>query len=427
MKKFRGIFEQHREVGRFKPVKPHVVKAVGPRPQVDSAKVKVNEEDELNKKTLSVEDLAKKHNLSVSDVEDLIDTGTKVEMEHTKDKKIAREIAMDHLKEKPDYYKKLKQYVESEEKLDEAGVVRNKFSSSIGRSYKHDPDDEDVSKLNVEPKDPYHKAKMERLRKGLDDLRKTTFAHVKEDIEQLDEMPGANMDTRAVHQHLKKQGWSISRTSGGHDVFTHPEAKHHIAVPRHRQLKAPLVKGILKQAKVNEETEVEKNSAAARTYVEKPEKEPMKKIKEGVSPAEQGRIAAGGGTPADRGNFSASQEKKKKPESEKEPMKKIKEAEEMKGEDPCWKGYQMVGHKKKNGKKVPNCVPESTTLIDIAKKALSEQLKRLTPFKESLQESRKAEIVKDIVKKKKSEKKAESDDKFQPDPILTSQIVKEDK
>jgi hypothetical protein len=27
------------------------------------------------------------------------------------------------------------------------------------------------------------------------------------------------------------------------------------------------------------------------------------------------------------------------------------------GEDPCWKGYKMVGTKKKGGKEVPNCVP----------------------------------------------------------------------
>ena len=27
--------------------------------------------------------------------------------------------------------------------------------------------------------------------------------------------------------------------------------------------------------------------------------------------------------------------------------------------DPCWKGYKQVGMKEKNGKKVPNCVPES--------------------------------------------------------------------
>ena len=30
----------------------------------------------------------------------------------------------------------------------------------------------------------------------------------------------------------------------------------------------------------------------------------------------------------------------------------------MKGEDPCWTGYQMVGTKKKGGKEVPNCVPK---------------------------------------------------------------------
>lgn len=28
-------------------------------------------------------------------------------------------------------------------------------------------------------------------------------------------------------------------------------------------------------------------------------------------------------------------------------------------ENPCWKGYKPVGTKKKNGKTVPNCVPES--------------------------------------------------------------------
>ena len=27
-------------------------------------------------------------------------------------------------------------------------------------------------------------------------------------------------------------------------------------------------------------------------------------------------------------------------------------------EDPCWPGYKQIGMKKKNGKKVPNCVPE---------------------------------------------------------------------
>lgn len=37
----------------------------------------------------------------------------------------------------------------------------------------------------------------------------------------------------------------------------------------------------------------------------------------------------------------------------------VDEAGKLKGgaDDPCWKGYQMVGTKKKGGKEVPNCVP----------------------------------------------------------------------
>ena len=35
-----------------------------------------------------------------------------------------------------------------------------------------------------------------------------------------------------------------------------------------------------------------------------------------------------------------------------------REEKKMKGADPCWKGYQMVGTKKKGGRTVPNCVPE---------------------------------------------------------------------
>jgi hypothetical protein len=34
------------------------------------------------------------------------------------------------------------------------------------------------------------------------------------------------------------------------------------------------------------------------------------------------------------------------------------EAKKMKGEDPCWDGYEMIGKKKKDGKEVPNCVPK---------------------------------------------------------------------
>ena len=40
-------------------------------------------------------------------------------------------------------------------------------------------------------------------------------------------------------------------------------------------------------------------------------------------------------------------------------LKKIlKEISKKKKDDPCWDGYQQLGTKTKNGKEVPNCVPE---------------------------------------------------------------------
>ena len=29
--------------------------------------------------------------------------------------------------------------------------------------------------------------------------------------------------------------------------------------------------------------------------------------------------------------------------------------------NPCWKGYEMIGTKKKKGRTVPNCVPKKNT------------------------------------------------------------------
>ena len=42
------------------------------------------------------------------------------------------------------------------------------------------------------------------------------------------------------------------------------------------------------------------------------------------------------------------------------------EAKKMK-DDPCWKDYEMVGTKKKNGKEVPNCVPKEDVSLESTK------------------------------------------------------------
>lgn len=50
------------------------------------------------------------------------------------------------------------------------------------------------------------------------------------------------------------------------------------------------------------------------------------------------------------------------------------ETKKMKGEDPCWKDYEMVGHKMKDGKKVPNCVPKKESVEE--KKLTPAELKK---------------------------------------------------
>lgn len=56
----------------------------------------------------SLEALAKKHDVSVENLQKQLEIGIQVEKEHTDDEDKARRIALDHLDEKPDYYTKLK-------------------------------------------------------------------------------------------------------------------------------------------------------------------------------------------------------------------------------------------------------------------------------------------------------------------------------
>jgi predicted RNA binding protein YcfA (HicA-like mRNA interferase family) len=197
----------------------------------------------------------------------------------------------------------------------------------------------------------------------------------KEEVEQLDEMPGANMDTRAVHQHLKKKGWSLSRTSGSHDVFTHPEAKHHIPVPRHRQLKAPLVKGILKQAEVREEVE----------HVEEGLGKFVAKVINKVTSANKVPLPQ----KSDRREFET-------------PGKPVK-VNESRAKD-----IAKLAARRNAGIKEQSEPEDSLEKND-------------TPAKRSL--SKAAGMVKDLAKNAKATKK-EKPDTFQPEPELSSQIVK---
>ena len=64
----------------------------------------------------TVEQIAKKHRLDVSFIQKQLDMGEPIEHEHTKNHKLAMEIALQHLDEIPDYYTRLKKMEASAKK-----------------------------------------------------------------------------------------------------------------------------------------------------------------------------------------------------------------------------------------------------------------------------------------------------------------------
>ena len=75
-----------------------------------------------------------------------------------------------------------------------------------------------------------------------------------------------------------------------------------------------------------------------------------------------------------KAGMNESMQPKKKSKNKMTKEQEVDEAGKLKGggDDPCWKGYKMVGMKKKGGKEVPNCVPreslgEDTSFEDLVK------------------------------------------------------------
>lgn len=225
---------------------------------------------------------------------------------------------------------------------------------------------------------------------------------VKESVKQIDEMPGANMDTRAVHQHMKKQGWKLSRTTGSHDVFTHPEAKHHIPIPRHRQLKAPLVKSILSQSRLREEFEelselkkmpdnMDADDHITREDLRKwfSKTDPQGDWKRINSKGEVvGPCAREPGEPKPKCMSKEKRAKLSKSERaaavaakrrhDPDPERKGKpinvsnfgkgKISEDNVDEACWDTHKQVGTKMKGGKVVPNCVPKNEEIEHLEEK-----------------------------------------------------------
>lgn len=81
--------------------------------------------------TLTMQEVADKHDVCVDMIRKQLLIGLQVEKEHTKDLKIALEVALDHLAEMPDYYTRLKDMEAEAEVEEDCGKPVCKLASDM--------------------------------------------------------------------------------------------------------------------------------------------------------------------------------------------------------------------------------------------------------------------------------------------------------
>jgi len=99
-------------------------------------------EDKIGKPTASAEQIAKKHGLTLDQVNAQLDKGVSVEREHTNSDEEAREIARDHVHEFPDYYDRLdKMEKKAKEGVKEAKELsKTAWKKQTSKVNKNNPD-----------------------------------------------------------------------------------------------------------------------------------------------------------------------------------------------------------------------------------------------------------------------------------------------
>ena len=256
----------------------------------------------------TVEQIAQKHRLDVSFIQKQLDMGEPIEHEHTKDHKLAMEIALQHLDEIPDYYTRLKKMEASAKK------EHKKFK--------------DVKESNEEQR----YCPLCDKREGRSECSYGGKAWDKVSVKDHEySMARSELDTlvKAAERIKKKVGkgegsleaWVQSKITKAADYidtaadyiasgemeesFTINPAAHKVAAKR-RKIEA------LTTSSNSNEADVAKRKLGKTTEL---------------------------------------------PKVKKEERLVDKILGELQEEDPCWKGYTQVGMKKKAGKPVPNCVP----------------------------------------------------------------------
>jgi hypothetical protein len=289
----------------------------------------------------TVEQIAKKHRLDVSFIQKQLDMGEPIEHEHTKDHDLAREIALQHLDEIPDYYTRLKK-MESDAKKHHKKFKDAKISEDLrdwfgkggeggvggGGWDRYNTKGERIGKCAREPGEPKPKC-----------LSKEKAAKMSKD-----QIAAAVRRKRAEDPVADRSG------KGGKPVMVSNKIKEEMEEQRYcplcdkRETKSECSYG----KKAWEDFSVKDHEYSMARSELSTVANAVKRLQKKMGKGE--------------GNIEAwVQSKITKAADYLDSAADYVDSGEM--EEACWSGYKQVGMKKKGKKIVPNCVPTSESKL----------------------------------------------------------------
>ena len=313
----------------------------------------------------TVEQIAKKHRMDVSDIQRQLDMGIPIEHEHTKDKDLATDIALQHLDEIPDYYTRLK-------KMEATAKKEHKKFKDVKEDAVTD-----LQRGIVELPDASY-GSIDNLMRRIMKKRKMSAKQLHNDfVDRHNQTPDTwakkNMkeETKSGDEGLhdwfgkskskdKKPGWVNVLTGGtcasdepGEGVPKCVSSERRASMSKEERLSAS------RRKKAADPRQQEKSGAAKPTYVSTDR--PKKAMKEEMDLKEvKDRPGKGSGEKDACYN-------KVKSRYDVWPSayasgalvkcRKVGAANWGTKSEDCWDGYKQEGMKKKGKKMVPNCVP----------------------------------------------------------------------
>jgi hypothetical protein len=278
--------------------------------------------------------IAKKWNLSMSKVIELVNKGAKVEQEHTKSLEKAKQIARDHIAERPDYYKKLHKMEKSPIEMNEENVT----GAVRGLGYvTGDPGVDPVSQYTTNNAMSYS------------DINGSILKLIKD----------------KHNKHLKAMGFSSYDPTAtntnkvvAEDVLNELGSMMQDGMPGTVGITDPPPK-LRKNDSVDEGKKLEKAKKAVMAGITAANiytlGDVAGKATEGRGSPKRDIVAAATTLPGAAGWGATGVHYAKKAYDYVKRKKMNEEKNDLKG--ACWKGYTAKGLKKKGGKMVPNCVP----------------------------------------------------------------------